>query len=580
MLTIVVVAVYSYYSARRAIMVRTFEQLTSVRVEKCNSVERFFNDRIRDVEMVSASEAIAGMYDTHENTDNIDRNRVRESSFASYLNSYLRSSGYYKKIILVAKDGSAKTVDLRFPNPDIHFLYGIDSTSDEAVTGLIGRIRATGKTCFQDYTVDKESEATLFVGTPIGAQGNGQNTGVVILEIAVQSINEMMYENNPQNGLGNSGEAYIVGSDYLIRTASRFQDHSIFRTKVETEGVNKALKGQTGVEIIRDYRGVSVLSSFSKIQIPDLNWVILAEIDQAEAMIPVYNLRNDIVLLACIISLLMLGVVYLISRRMTLPVIRLKQATDRISEGEYHLQLNVTSQDELGALTEAFNHMAKKLESQSEQINDARLKRLSSMIDGQEIERQRLSRDLHDSLGQSILAVKMKLEQARQNDSEKSRKSLLEALDLIRIVIQEIRAITHDLMPPVLAAFGVEKGLNNLCKETSSGTGIDLHFESAGIPDTLNSRTQIYLYRIAQEAVHNITKHARATKASVKLSCDAENLYLQVADNGVGFDIADPDIRANGISNMLERAELLGGKCIFTSRKGEGTIIDVKIPIG
>lgn len=578
-LTMATVAVYSYYSAQKAIMKRTFEQLTSVRVEKSNNVERFFSDRIRDVEMVAASEAIHNMFDGKYEINNDGQYALKEVAFASYLNSYLKSSGYYKKVILIAGDGAVSYAELDIPGADVVFGSEPQKQTLSAVAGLVQHIRTSGKTCFQDYKVGQDGSPTIYVGTTVSNYIDASRKGMVILEISVKAINEMMFENNPDNGLGKTGEAYIVGGDYLIRTASRFQDHSIFKTKVESIGATKALSGTTGTEIIADYRGISVLSSFSKLNIPDLNWVMLAEMDTAEAMIPVYNLRNDILFLAIILFFLMLGVVYFISRKMTRPIIRLKQATSRITEGDYHQSIRVAAQDELGALTVAFNKMAAKLESQSEQIREARLKRLSSMLDGQEMERQRLSRDLHDSLGQSILAVKLKLEQARQSDAEKSRSSLYEALELIRAIIQEIRTISHDLMPPVLAAFGIEKGLNTLCKEASSGSAVHIGFEGGEVPDTLTDRDSIYLYRIAQEAVHNITKHAHATKATVSLGTKGRMLCLTITDNGCGFDYGDPRRRANGINNILERVELLGGMCTFVSEKEKGTTIDIKIPI-
>ncbi len=578
-LTIVSVAMYSYYSARKAIMTRTFEQLTSVRVEKSNSVERFFNDRMRDIEMVAGSEAIHNMFGDQQTVYTADQNELRENEFATYLNIYLKSSGYYNKVILLPAQGGLKCADLRASEENIDFRSETEDTSSILISPLIERIKRTGKTCFQDYQIDKADNPTIYVGTMVHSVQYGNAEGIVILEISVKAINAMMFENNPQNGLGSTGEAYIVGSDYLIRTASRFQDHSIFRTKVTTTGSRKALAGTTGTEIILDYRGISVLSSFSKINIPDLNWVILAEMDTSEAMIPIYTLRNDILLLALIIFFMMGGIVYVISRKMTLPIIRLQQATSKISSGEYKLDLQVSSQDELGALTEAFNHMAAELERQSEQIRESRLKRLSSMIDGQEMERQRLSRDLHDSLGQSILAVKMKLEQARQTDPEKSRSSLMEALDLIRTIIQEVRTISHDLMPPVLEAFGIAKGLNTLCKEASSGAGISITFEATDIPPDLDAKTQIYLYRIAQEAVHNITKHSHASNASIILERVADGLHLCITDDGCGFNFQNQSIRANGINNILERVELLGGICTFATQQDRGTIIDVKIPI-
>ena len=91
----------------------------------------------------------------------------------------------------------------------------------------------------------------------------------------------IMFENNPHNGLGASGESYLVGHDLLMRSTSRFYSSSEYKTKVSTQGVHNALNSEPGNQVIRDYRGISVFSAYEHIQIEDLNWVLLAEIDEA-----------------------------------------------------------------------------------------------------------------------------------------------------------------------------------------------------------------------------------------------------------------------------------------------------------
>ena len=201
------------------------------------------------------------------------------------------------------------------------------------------------------------------------------------------------------------------------------------------------------------------------------------------------------------------------------------------------------------------------------------------MIDGQEMERQRLSRDLHDGLGQSILAVKMKLEQAKGADPEKNKAVMLEALELIRGIIREIRSISYNLMPPVLAAFGLERGLRTLCKEASSASMIDIQFKCEWLPAEIDNMMQIYLYRIIQEAVHNITRHSQADSAEVSLFGKPGLLCISIHDNGHGFDFSNSELRGNGINNMIERVELLGGICNFASGSKKGTTIEIQIPI-
>jgi len=234
-------------------------------------------------------------------------------------------------------------------------------------------------------------------------------------------------------------------------------------------------------------------------------------------MIPVYSIRNNILLLSIIIAASVFIFAFLISRKITHPLKKLQKASEQIGTGNYNVTVEVSSRDEIGFLTETFNRMTLRLKKQSNQIEEEKTKRMSSLIDGQEMERQRLSRDLHDSLGQSLLTVKIKLEQAKNANVEKNQQIIHETQELLRDTIQEIRNISNDLMPPVLEAFGMEQGLKNLCKDTAKNTDISIKYISENIPDSLDKRVQIYVYRIAQEAINNITKHSAATEASLKI---------------------------------------------------------------
>ncbi|MGE5424108.1 MAG: HAMP domain-containing protein [Syntrophothermus sp.] len=570
---IVTVSLYSYYSARKAILERTFEQLISVRVEKTNTLERFFRDRKRDIELLSKSAVIVDMMNFPDDQNNTGKKP--EDEFSAYLKLYLKSNDYYKNLILIKNNGSTHYLPIG-KSDTISRLTVLDVESIGLnLNSLVDRCRKSGATIIEDYLPDRSGNPRLFMGTPVTAPGNVSS--VVILEISIDAINSILYENNPHNGLGKTGESYLVGDDFLMRTSSRFQENSLFHTKVKSRAVEKALAGETGIEIIRDYRDIEVLSSFSRVNIPGLRWMIAAEIDTAEAMVPVYNLRNSILLLSLIISVMIFGIVFIISRRITSPIILLKQAAVKISEGFYNMRLQVTSGDEIGELTEAFNRMTEQLEHQTVQIREERHRRMSSMIDGQELERQRLSRDLHDGLGQSLLAVKMKIEQAKGGDAARNVRVIDETTEMIRGTIREIREISSNLMPPVLEAFGLEQGLDNLCKNTEGHTGMKVEFrKDIKIPIT-DSRTQIYLYRIAQEAINNITKHSGATETSIVLSSDEKNIILLIKDNGKGYDVTQP-LKGNGLTNIRERTELLRGESIIHSAPGKGTSITIRIP--
>ena len=162
---------------------------------------------------------------------------------------------------------------------------------------------------------------------------------------------------------------------------------------------------------------------------------------------------------------------------------------------------------------------------------------------------------------------------------KKANRSFLETQELLKDTIQEIRNITNNLMPPVLEAFGIEQGLMNLCKDTETNTGIEIIFTCENLPASFDQRKQIYLYRIAQEAINNITKHSEADKATISISSCENCISLNIADNGKGFDTDKHDSKGNGIMNIRERVQLLKGECRIYSSAGEGTRINIEIPV-
>ncbi|MEI8005645.1 MAG: sensor histidine kinase [Bacteroidota bacterium] len=202
-----------------------------------------------------------------------------------------------------------------------------------------------------------------------------------------------------------------------------------------------------------------------------------------------------------------------------------------------------------------------------------------SVIDGQELERQRLSRELHDGIGQSMVAIKMKLE-SLSYIPEKEIKPQLEGIKRqFDQIVDEIRRITTDLMPPVLEEFGLVIALFNLCEDTARHSTVKVQFEHKVRNVEWNKKIQTYLYRIVQEALNNIIKHSNADQAYIKLLNDNDCIYLSIQDNGKGFKLHDSGSQGgHGLHNMQERVKLLGGTLDLNSASGKGTFIQIKVP--
>jgi len=220
-----------------------------------------------------------------------------------------------------------------------------------------------------------------------------------------------------------------------------------------------------------------------------------------------------------------------------------------------------------------------QIRKQEDELQTEKLRRLRSVIDGQDQERNRLSRELHDGIGQSLIAVKLQLENAETLNYSMMRAGIDSAKNMIDLTIEDVRRVCNALMPAALNEFGIVSTLRALCSELGSLAGFEATFENKGSLDRISKKSQVYLYRIAQEALHNIAKHARATQVLMKLSRTDNIVTLEVSDNGKGF-IFDPVCFAqrNGLQNMRERTQLLQGEFIINSKPGNGTTIKVSIP--
>ncbi len=384
-----------------------------------------------------------------------------------------------------------------------------------------------------------------------------------------------MLEKEPSNGLGISGESYLVGQDHFMRSSSRFEYPSMLTTKVNTQSVELALQGKEGTAVIDDYRGIKVLSSFGKLGIPYFNWVIISEIDYKEATIPIYRIRNEIIFISIFIFLLVPVVIIILSRRITFPIQKLNQAAKEIGAGNMNVVLKTNLSDEIGELTESFNKMTQELKAE-------RAKSPGSLIDGQESERQRLSRELHDSLGQSLIGLKLKYEYCFNHSSDFAIKheKFGELAALFDSTIEETRRISNNLMPAALKEFCLFSALRNLCNQMAETTQKRIIFNTSGKDQDLPAKVKTYMFRIAQETITNTLKHAQAHSIVLDIEVKSDALKFRYEDDGVGFDkeLASKG-NTSGLKNMNDRVRLLSGSIQLDSNEGQGTKILIQIPL-
>ncbi|MBW1851016.1 MAG: PAS domain S-box protein [Deltaproteobacteria bacterium] len=211
-----------------------------------------------------------------------------------------------------------------------------------------------------------------------------------------------------------------------------------------------------------------------------------------------------------------------------------------------------------------------------------------SLITSQESERQLISRELHDTVAQDLSSSRITCEMLLKYKSltPGARKQISEVSGNLHKTLKSVRDISYELRPPGLEELGLVRTLYQLCNDFSEKTGVPVDFQSAGIDNlNLNYNTKINLYRLLQEGLNNVRKHADAGNIIVRLISSFPHIILRLEDNGKGFDLKERLAKASsekrmGLRSMKERSRLLHGSMDIESSPGKGTKVIIKIPYG
>jgi PAS domain S-box-containing protein len=203
-------------------------------------------------------------------------------------------------------------------------------------------------------------------------------------------------------------------------------------------------------------------------------------------------------------------------------------------------------------------------------------------IQEQEEERRRLSRELHDQIGQSLTAAKINVEVLRSATSPTLAGRVDETAAILDRLLGQVRQISLDLRPPMLDDLGLVPALRSLLDEQGRRASVATRFSAENIPENLDPEIQTTCFRIAQEAITNVVRHAKATQVDIALRYkNGKTLQLLVRDNGIGFNARSAQAQAVdlGLIGMKERASLVGGRARIMSLLGKGTTISVSLPL-
>lgn len=298
---------------------------------------------------------------------------------------------------------------------------------------------------------------------------------------------------NQRTGLGESGETYLVGPDHAIKSASRFIEEWS-SVKIWNEAVDKGLNGAEGTSIVEDYRNVRVISSFINLEKDRLKFVLLSEIDLQEVLSPLTDAILKLFSLGIILVLLNLQLAVLTTKRMLAKVTEMRNKINQLTRQTIRIQ---------------------------------------------EEERERIAYNLHDSVGQYLTALKWGLSHLNLEMKDDSKGHKVRELEkLSEVVIQEVRAVSHDIMPSLIKDFTCFHAIREYLSTQRKLHDLSINYSWDDKLDEIPyiQEFRVNLYRMVQELFQNALKHSKATVLDLNFILEKNHLIMVYSDNGIGMD--------------------------------------------
>jgi PAS domain S-box-containing protein len=376
------VVTLAYLQFQEALCSQASNQLIVMRDLKVEQVQNYLHRIEQDIKLVAGLPYVKTAIEQLEiGVGGQGLNQVRHMGFLGrpdlfYLEAYHPYAVYHAKYHaffreLVQTKGYA---DIWLVSPKGDIIYTVEKRNDFATNLLKGPYQNTLPTrLFQSLIANAgngQVQMTDFGSYPpagdipvsiIGAPilDEDKIVGYLFYQLSLDQINNLM---QVHPGFWKTGETYLVGADRLARTKTHFSKKThFFEQKVDSLAVKKGLMGERGVAIIEDYRGVPVLSAYQPLAVNGFKWVLLAEVDKSEAFGPSNRLRNLMVSIVLVTTLLVIGVGFYIGRSIAKPIVELAETSTRIAAGDLKLRARSGARDEIGHLADAFNSMTARL---------------------------------------------------------------------------------------------------------------------------------------------------------------------------------------------------------------------------
>ncbi len=434
---------------------------------------------------------------------------------------------------------------------------------------------------FKPYDPSYSAPAS-FIASPIF--DGSKKIGVLVFQMPVDVINEIMTSKGrwEEVGLGLSGETYLVADDFTLRNNSRFLvedkeayldalknggisktalnridalETSIFLQECRTSSASKALAGNTGNQIINDYRGVPVLSSYAPVNVSGLKWAILAEIDEEEAFAASNNMTQFAIFLSVIIAALIAFAGYLFAGKIANPVVRLSEAAQKVANGDTNISVKVNSKDEIGRLGIAFNSMVTSIAESIEKIEQK-----SEEAEKTAIQAERTATEAHaaqEYLARNTQVLLTEMEKFAQGDLTVKVKAENENDDIGRLfhgfntTVDKIKNTISQLAEAVEATASASTQISSNTEEMAAGSQ-QQSSQTAEVAAAMEEMS-----RTIVETASNATNAAEASKESSEQANAGAN-KLKKSKEGMERIVVASETTGNKISSLASKTDQIG----------------------
>ena len=378
---------------------------------------------------------------------------------------------------------------------------------------------------------------------------------------------------------------YPIAGDtaiYVIDSSSQTLYHSgpatLEGAPLAHPGVSEAFQGQSGTTYVKVGQDEHVVA-FSPIQ--KVGWAIITEESWEKVSSPTLSTSQIIPLILVPALLLALLALWFGTRQIVRPLQKLESKAAKLAWGDFkQIEESVGGIAEIRDLQGELTHMARQLQAAEQSLHSY----IGAITQGQEAERLRLARELHDDTIQSLIALKQRVQLAEMPPKKGSPLPDLKELEgLIEQTIDDLRRTTRALRPIYLEDLGLVAALEMLVRETSQSSGLQVDFGTTGTERRLPADIELALYRMVQETLNNAVHHAQASHASVKMEFNAHATRLEISDDGKGFEIPKTPAEFTpqghfGLLGLYERAELIRAHLEINSSPGKGTRLSIDLP--